>query len=478
MVIAFAASLAAIPASDAATQPSFKLSPQRHAGSVVQVNGRRIVVPMFAEVCSYTGLTLSRYCREFAVANPELSELTSILNSVQSACKQIASISRGAPLTALTHGRGLLDRGAASRPLDMVADSVLRNALKFTGKVSIIAGTEGTGIEALTNDDIYSSFRGEAKADESASQSGEADSADEVDEVDGGFVAVLSPLDAPANAAAGMPSGTIFGIFDEGTEECMVDFGDEEDEDGNGGLSFEELSLASQAGLLQGLTPADARRAATCMAKAMRPGSSLITAGYCCYGSSTMMVLTLGAGAHAFTLDASSGEFVLTHPDITLPLRGAAVSAGPGVAKGVMTPVADLLARAQKRPGAFSSSSGSIVADFHRVLLQGGGLVAAPADDAHPDGHLKLLSEAAPLAFIAEQAGGAALTGLYPIMDVTPGALAQRVPAFFGSAEDVLDVKEAYEAAARVDPKVKLNCAKRLEGPPTTAPQWLNSVSD
>lgn len=175
----------------------------------------------------------------------------------------------------------------------------------------------------------------------------------------------------------------------------------------------------------------------------LQPGSRQVAAGYVVYGSSTMLVYTSGAGVHGFTLDPSIGEFVLSHEAIMLPVPPKPIySVNEGYApywsEGQKALVAELKGDHTGR------YIGSLVADFHRTLLRGG-LFMYPADRRQPEGKLRLLYEAAPLAFIAEQAGGRASTGFMDVMDVQPTSLHQRTPLYMGSSH-LVDVAERHLA--------------------------------
>lgn len=180
----------------------------------------------------------------------------------------------------------------------------------------------------------------------------------------------------------------------------------------------------------------------------IQPGRDQVAAGYVVYGSSTMLVYTTGHGVHGFTLDPSIGEFLLSHPNITIPTPGKRIySVNEGNyaswSEGQRAFVDHLKNVDGKNQKPFSSRYiGSLVADVHRTLLYGG-IFMYPGDRKNPDGKLRLLYEAAPLAFIAEQAGGRASTGQIDIRDVPPSALHQRVPLYIGSTEYV-DLAEQY----------------------------------
>jgi fructose-1,6-bisphosphatase I len=173
----------------------------------------------------------------------------------------------------------------------------------------------------------------------------------------------------------------------------------------------------------------------------LRPGRQQLCAGYVIYGSSTMLVYTTGNGVHGFTLDPTIGEFLLSHEDIEIPERGSIYSVNEAHA-GSWDPRVRAFVDGLKGTGRSARYIGSLVSDFHRNLLKGG-LFLYPAEARAPEGKLRLVYEANPLAFIVEQAGGAASTGAQPILDVEPSALHQRVPLAIGSRRDVAD----YEAA-------------------------------
>ncbi len=183
----------------------------------------------------------------------------------------------------------------------------------------------------------------------------------------------------------------------------------------------------------------------------LQPGYRQIAAGYIIYGSSTMMVYTTGQGVHGFTLDPSVGEFLLSHPDIRIPDKPKYYSVNQGYetywSDGVKRYVKWLTGHDPESPRKQLSLRyiGSLVADFHRNLLAGG-IFMYPADHKDPErpyGKLRLCYEAAPLAFIAEQAGGHASDGVNAILNIQPHSLHQRVPLFIGS-KDLVEQAEEY----------------------------------
>jgi fructose-1,6-bisphosphatase I len=172
----------------------------------------------------------------------------------------------------------------------------------------------------------------------------------------------------------------------------------------------------------------------------LQPGRRQVAAGYVIYGSSTMLVYTTGQGAHGFTLDPSIGEFLLSHPDIRIPTVGRYLSVNDSYERLWDEDVRALMRRYRGLDGERKPMSvryvGSLVADFHRNLL-GGGVFAYPANEKNPRGKLRLLYEANPLAFIVEQAGGAATDGGQRILDIDPTDLHQRTPLYIGSKSDI-----------------------------------------
>ncbi len=184
----------------------------------------------------------------------------------------------------------------------------------------------------------------------------------------------------------------------------------------------------------------------------LQPGIKQVGAGYVIYGSSTMLVYSTGLGVHGFTLEPTVGEFILSHPNIVMPSRCAMYSVNEGNAAywdaGTRAYIDSLKAvdPASGRPYT-ARYIGSLVSDFHRNLLKGG-IFLYPADHKDPkkpSGKLRLLFEAAPMAFIAEQAGGAASTGSLRVLDVVPSHLHQRVPLIVGPKSEVA----RYEAMTR-----------------------------
>lgn len=176
-------------------------------------------------------------------------------------------------------------------------------------------------------------------------------------------------------------------------------------------------------------------------ADALQPGCRQVAAGYIMYGSSTMLVYTTGQGVHGFTLDPTIGEFLLSSARIVTPRVGKYYSVNESNfgrwSRGIQTAVRGFHGdMPDVIKGKNSRYIGSFVADFHRNLINGG-VFLYPADTKNPKGKLRLLYEAAPMAFIAEQAEGSATDGTNRILDIQPEALHQRTPLVIGSREDV-----------------------------------------
>jgi fructose-1,6-bisphosphatase I len=176
----------------------------------------------------------------------------------------------------------------------------------------------------------------------------------------------------------------------------------------------------------------------------LQPGTAQVAAGYCTYGPSTMLVLTVGHGTHAFTLDREVGSFLLTQRDIRIPEETREFAINMSNQRHWEAPmqayVADLLAGKEGPRGKDFNMRwvASMVADVHRILSRGG-IFIYPWDRKEPGkpGKLRLMYEANPMSLLVEQAGGAASTGRARLLEVPPTALHQRVPVFLGSRREV-----------------------------------------
>lgn len=224
----------------------------------------------------------------------------------------------------------------------------------------------------------------------------------------GRYVLVYDPIDGSSNIDTNVTLGTIFGIY-------KIDPPD-------GDVPVEAI---------------------------LRPGSEMIAAGYIIYGTSTIFVYTTGSGVHGFTLDPEIGEFFLTHENLRFPESPAYYSMnfgayrywGPGVQN-----FANWL-RKTEEVKLSQRYIGSFVGDFHRNLLYGG-VYAYPAETKYPTGKIRVLYESAPMAFIAEAAGGYASDGIQSILDIKPTTLHQRAQLFIGS-RDLVEKAEGFIRKAR-----------------------------
>jgi len=379
--------------------------------------------PVFPEVCEFAGVTLSRYVLEMARANPdkpELNELVSVMTAVERACKTISSLVRRSPMSGLTglqEGGGAINvQGEEQKKLDVITNTVLKNALKFTGKMGVLASEEEdepVGME----DDRADTYKWEKEV---------------ILEESGKFVAVFDPLDGSSNVDANIPTGTIFGIFEE-PEACEVIDGN-----GDGVVTNDEFK--------------------DCMGATMQAGNKLVVGGYCLYSAATEFVMSFGGKTcQGFTLDEQVGEFVLTKPNMQIPARGKPIYSVNEANRWAWDPeLTEYITTIQKGEGETGKQYsaryiGSMVGDVHRTLLYGG-IFGYPGDSKNPNGKLRLLYEAAPMAFIVEAAGGAAVSGkgerileIDPTDDPTGRGVHQRVPVFLGSKDDVAEMRSYYK---------------------------------
>jgi len=374
-----------------------------------------LVEPVFPQVCEYAGVTLSRYTLEMARANPdkpELNELVSVMTSVERACKTISNLVRRAPiesagLLGLEDGGGSINvQGEEQKKLDIITNTVLKNALRFSGKMAVLASEEEdapVGIE----DDAAKNY---------------ASSKEIVIEEGTKYVAVFDPLDGSSNVDANIPTGTIFGIYEE-PDGCSIDFA------ADGTVSDQD-----------------------CLDATLQSGNRLVVSGYCLYSAATSFVVSFGGKTcQGFTLDESVGEFVLTQPNMKVPSRGKPIySINEANRWQWDEPLRDYVTAIQKGDGETGKQYtarylGSMVGDIHRTLLYGG-IFGYPGDEKNTNGKLRLLYEAAPIAFLLEAAGGLAVGGEGErILDIVPTNVHQRVPCFFGSTDDVNEMRSYYK---------------------------------
>ena len=308
--------------------------------------------------------------------HPEATgELSNLLYDLCLAAKIISRQVRRAGLTDILGEFGAVNiQGEVQQKLDVFAHDTVRHSVEHTGRVCVVASEE-------EEHPIPVNVRADRRS--------------------GKYVLLYDPLDGSSNIGVNVSIGTIFSIYRRIT-------------DGRGAGSLEDC---------------------------LQRGREQVAAGYILYGSSTMLVYTTGQGVHGFTLDPTIGEFLLSHPDIRCPDVGQYYSVNeshwnkwsPGIQRAVAAFKNGDAGRVEAKNARYI---GSLVADIHRNLMSGG-VFLYPADTNAPQGKLRLLYEAAPLAFVVEQAGGAAIDGTNDILDITPTELHQRTPLIIGSKRDV-----------------------------------------
>ncbi len=222
---------------------------------------------------------------------------------------------------------------------------------------------------------------------------------------DGGYVVLFDPLDGSSNIDVNVSVGTIFSVLHK-REDVSPNEGPEK--------------------------------------HVLQPGIRQVAAGYVVYGSSTVMAYTAGDGVHMFTLNPDIGAFVLHHERVMMPHEGKTYSVNEAYRASFSTGVQNYLEWA-KGENYSLRYIGSLVADFHRTLLRGGVFLYPPTKKA-PQGKLRLLYEANPMAFLAEQAGGAAIDGRQRVLDKIPRDMHERTPLIIGSKDEVARVQEFLAA--------------------------------
>ena len=255
-------------------------------------------------------------------------------------------------------------------------------------------------LDAWSNDIVVDALRASGRVSTMVSE--EMDDPVRVSGVRDGYVACFDPVDGSSNLDVNGIVGTIFSI-----------------------------------------------RRATGDADHVQAGTTQVAAGYIMFGPSTLLVLTTGEGVNGFTVDPATGAFTLSYSKIRMPARGKIYSTNEGNTSkwepGVRRWVEHLKAADPATGPPYTARYvGSFVADMHRTLLEGG-IYCYPAEtaaDPKSAGKLRLQYEAAPMAMIAEQAGGRATTGRERILEITPTTHHQRVPLFIGSADDVALAEE------------------------------------
>lgn len=179
----------------------------------------------------------------------------------------------------------------------------------------------------------------------------------------------------------------------------------------------------------------------------LQPGNQQIAAGYVVYGSSTILVYSVGNGVHGFTLDPAVGAFMLSHPNMKMPEQGKYYSVNEAYRNTFPAHYKEYIDRLRGGDLGHAYASryiGSMVADFHRTLLKGG-VFMYPPTQANRSGKLRLLYEANPVAFLAEQAGGSATDGTQRVLDIQPTSIHQRTPIVVGSRVEMAEFERLVQ---------------------------------
>lgn len=303
------------------------------------------------------------------------SELRLLIEVVARACKTIShSVSKGALGDVLGAASTENVQGEIQKKLDIISNEILLQANEWGGHLAAMASEEMESFHPIPN--RYPK---------------------------GEYLLLFDPLDGSSNIDVNVTIGTIFSVL----------------------KAPEGMQEPSEQDFLQA-------------------GTKQVAAGYAVYGPQTMLVLTTGNGVNCFTLDREMGSWVMTQRGIQIPQDTAEYSINASNARHWFAPVRryiDELEQGKSGPRGKNFNMrwiASMVADVHRILSRGG-IFMYPADARDPDkpGKLRLMYEANPMAFIIEQAGGAATDGQQRILAIQPTALHQRVAVFLGSKNEV-----------------------------------------
>ena len=329
-------------------------------------------------------ITLTQFLVEERRAGHGSTDLTQLLEVVARACKRISVATGKGALGGILGEAGTGNiQGEAQKKLDVLSNEILLNANAWGGHLAACASEEMEHPQQIP--DAYPK---------------------------GGYLLLFDPLDGSSNIDVNIAVGTIFSVL-------------RRPEESGDRVETREF---------------------------LQPGSDQVAAGYVVYGPSTLLVLTLGHGTHVFTLDREIGSFILSRRDVQIPAETSEFAINMSNQRFWEKPmqdyVADLLCGKEGPRGRDFNMRwvASMVADVHRIITRGG-LFTYPMDSKvkAKGGKLRLMYEANPMAFIIEQAGGAASTGRQRIMDVQPQGLHQRVPVVLGSRDEVGEV-ERYHA--------------------------------
>ncbi|CAN7165917.1 class 1 fructose-bisphosphatase [Caballeronia sp. LjRoot29] len=319
--------------------------------------------------------TLTKYLIEQQREHQNLpADLRLLIEVIARACKQIGyQVSKGALGEALGTAGSENVQGEVQKKLDILSNEILLEANEWGGNLAAMASEEMEKIFPIPN--RYPK---------------------------GNYLLTFDPLDGSSNIDVNVSIGTIFSVL-----RCP-----------------------------DGMEPSEQAF--------MQPGSAQVAAGYAVYGPQTVFVLTTGYGVNCFTLDRELGSWVLTQSNMQIPADTREYAINASNSRHWYEPVqkyVNELIEGKDGPRKEDFNMrwiASMVADVHRILSRGG-VFMYPADKRTPDrpGKLRLLYEANPMAFIVEQAGGAATDGEQRILDIVPTNLHQRVPVFLGSKNEV-----------------------------------------
>jgi fructose-1,6-bisphosphatase I len=297
--------------------------------------------------------------------------------------------------------RLLNDIGTAAKFVNKeIRRAGLGNIIGYEDNINV-QGEQQKKLDVFANNQFIAALRAGGQCCAIASEENEdIITFDNVISKGGKYVVAIDPLDGSSNIEANVSVGTVFSVYRKLCEDCRV--------------GVEDF---------------------------LQPGTKIVAAGYVLYGSSTVLMYTTGHGVNGFTLDPAIGSFILSHPDITIPLLGSIYSINEAQYKNFPEGVKKYIAYCQEfdettqRPYT-TRYIGSMVADIHRNLLLGG-IFIYPGTTKNPNGKLRLLYECNPMAFIVEQAGGKASAGDQRILEIVPDQIHQRSPLFIGSAHMV-----------------------------------------
>jgi len=330
-------------------------------------------------------ISLTQYLIEEQRLNNSIpAELRLLIEVVARACKTIShAVGKGALGDVLGAADTENVQGEIQKKLDIISNEILLQANEWGGHLAAMASEEMETIHPIPN--RYPM---------------------------GEYMLLFDPLDGSSNIDVNVSIGTIFSVL----------------------KAPEGMATPTEKDFLQ-------------------PGTRQVAAGYAVYGPQTVLVLTTGNGVNCFTLDREMGSWVMTQRALQIPADTAEYSINASNARHWYPPVTRYVKELEAgKTGPREKNCNmrwiaSMVADVHRILNRGG-IFMYPADAREPDkpGKLRLMYEANPMAFIVEQAGGAATDGKMRILDIQPTTLHQRVAVFIGSRNEVQRVTE-YHAA-------------------------------